>query len=84
MAFARFMSTPTGRIIRAVAGLVLVGLGFFIGGTTGIVVGIVGLVPIAAGLFNVCLIGPLIGGYFDGRKNLEGVPPGTHRGSPQH
>ncbi len=75
MAFARFMSEPAGRIIRVVAGLVLVGLGFLIGGTTGVVVGLVGLVPIAAGAFNFCLVGPLVGGYFSGRKNLESRPP---------
>lgn len=85
MAFARFMSMPTGRIIRALAGLVLIVLGFFfVGGATGALIGIVGFVPVAAGVFNFCLIGPLIGGYFDGRKNLEGVPRGRHTGSPQH
>jgi hypothetical protein len=73
MAVARFLSTPIGRIIRAVAGLGLVVVGFFvIGGRTGIVVGVVGLVPMAAATFNICLIGPFIGGYLDGRKNLEG------------
>lgn len=85
MAFARFMSQPVGRIIRAVLGLVLIALGFFwIGGTVGIVVGLVGFVPLAAGLFNFCLVGPLVGGYLDGRKNLEGTPPETPRGAPQH
>jgi hypothetical protein len=85
MAFARFMSQPAGRIIRAVAGLALIVLGFFVlGGTTGIVVGLIGFVPLAAGLFNFCLVGPLVGGYFSGRNNLEGVPPERHRGAPQH
>lgn len=85
MAFARFMSQPVGRIIRAVLGLVLIALGFFwIGGTVGIVVGLVGFVPLAAGLFNFCLVGPLVGGYLDGRKNLEGTPAETPRGAPQH
>jgi hypothetical protein len=84
MAFARFMSRPTGRIIRAVIGLALVALGFWMGGAAGIVVGIVGLVPLAAGVFNFCLIGPLIGGYFDGRKNLEGETRRPRRGAHQH
>lgn len=84
MAFARFMSQPVGRVIRAVAGLALIALGIVIGGTAGIVVGIIGLAPLAAGVFNFCLVGPLVGGYFDGRKNLEGRPPETHRGAPQH
>jgi hypothetical protein len=44
MAFARFMSQPVGRIIRAVLGLMLIALGFLV-----IVVGIIGFVPLAAG-----------------------------------
>lgn len=85
MAFARFMSTPTGRGIRAAAGLALILIGFFvIGGTAGTVIGLIGFAPVAAGVFNFCLLGPLVGGYFDGRKNLEGIPPAGRRGSPQH
>jgi hypothetical protein len=73
MAVARFLSTPIGRILRAVAGLVLVVVGIWvIGGTLGIVIGLLGLVPIAAATLHLCLIGPLIGGHLDGRKNLEG------------
>jgi hypothetical protein len=83
------MSKPIGRIIRAVLGLVLIALAFFmVGGTVGtmvgIVVGLVGLVLIAAGTFNFCVVAPFVGGYFDGRKNLEARPPVTHRGAPQH
>jgi hypothetical protein len=89
MTFSRFMSQPVGRIIRAVVGLVLIALAFFmVGGTVGtmvgIVVGLVGLVLIAAGTFNFCVVAPFVGGYFDGRKNLEARPPVTHRGAPQH
>ena len=92
MTFSRFMSQPIGRIIRAVLGLVLIALAFFVmGGTVGtvigIVVGIIGLVLIAAGTFNFCVVAPFVGGYFDGRKNLEARSPTTgrgHRGAPQH
>ena len=85
MTYARFMSRPIGRIIKAVLGLVLIALAFFVlGGTPGIVVaiigivvGLVGLVLIAAGVFDFCVLGPFVGGYFDGRKNRESVPPGT-------
>jgi hypothetical protein len=92
MTFSRFMSQPIGRIIRAVLGLVLIALAFFVmGGTVGtvvgIVVGVIGLVLIAAGTFNFCVVAPFVGGYFDGRKNLEARLPTTgrgHRGAPQH
>ncbi|MGB3635798.1 MAG: YgaP-like transmembrane domain [Rubrobacteraceae bacterium] len=83
MAFAKFMSEPIGRIIRAAAGIALIALAFFVGGTAGLIIGIVGLVPIAAGVFNFCLLGPLVGGYFSGRKNLES-PPQTRGGAAQH
>lgn len=83
MAFAKFMSEPIGRIIRAVAGLALIGIGFLVGGTVGLIIGIIGLVPLAAGVFNFCLLGPLVGGYFSGRKNLE-APTHTRGGAPQH
>jgi len=69
IAFARFMLQPGVRIIRTVPGVALVVLGFFVIG--GIVVGMIGFVP-------------LVGGYFDGRKNLEGGTPETRRGAPQH
>jgi hypothetical protein len=100
MTYARFMSRPIGRIIKAVLGLVLTTLAFKIGGMTGMasglvlgmigvhhVVAIIGLFVLAAGAFNFCPLAPFVGGYFDGRKNLEGTPPTTplwRRGAPQH
>ena len=43
------------RIFRIVAGLVLIALGFFVlSGTWGLVVGIVGLVPLLTGLVGWC------------------------------
>ncbi len=51
--FVKFMSSPAGRITRIVAGILLVGLGVLvIHGVGGIVVAVVGLVPLLAGLFD--------------------------------
>ena len=83
MAFAKFMSEPIGRIIQAAIGLALIVAGFFIGGTVGLVIGVFGLAPLAAGVFNFCLLGPLVVGYFSVRKNLESSPH-THGRAPQH
>lgn len=59
-------------MIRAIAGIVLIVLGFFvIGGTIGMIVGIVGFVPLAAGVFNFCLLGPVFGGHVSGRQNVR-------------
>ena len=68
MEFARFMSTNIGRLLRIVAGLALIGIGLWVvGGTWGIVLVIVGLVPLLAGLINVCVFAPLFGGPFQAK-----------------
>jgi hypothetical protein len=65
MEFARFMSSTAGRLIRIVAGIVLIVAGlFFAHGTLGIVLAVVGLVPLLAGIANVCVFAPLFGGPF--------------------
>lgn len=60
MSFSKFMSTGLGRSIRVIAGVVLIVLGF-VGGGGWITLSIVGLVPLIAGLMNVCLLAPLMG-----------------------
>jgi len=68
MEFARFMSTNIGRLLRIVAGLALIGIGLWVvGGTWGIVLVIVGLVPLLAGLINDCVFAPLFGGPFQAK-----------------
>jgi Inner membrane protein YgaP-like, transmembrane domain len=62
MGFAEWMSTPLGRGLRVAAGGVLIYVGLaVVQGVAGTVLAAVGLLPIATGLMNVCLIGPLIG-----------------------
>ena len=68
MAFACFMASPLGRGVRIVAGLALIGWGYSLRETTpGTVLMIVGVVPLLAGLLNLCLIAPIIGAPFSGR-----------------
>jgi len=63
MGFGKFMSSTSGRLLRIVVGAALVLAGWFwIGGIWGIVVAVVGLVPLLAGLFDVCLISALFMG----------------------
>lgn len=70
MALAQFLASPTGRIVRIIAGLILVALGFWVAESTlwQWVLIIVGLIPIAAGLFDFCLLAPLFGGPFSGEE----------------
>lgn len=68
MALAKFMAGPVGRGARIVLGIVLIVLGLsVVGDTAGLILAAVGVVPILAGVFNICLIGPIIGAPFSGR-----------------
>ena len=67
-AFAVFMASGAGRLIRIVAGVALIALGWSMRDQTlGIVLMIGGLVPLLAGVFNVCVIAPIIGAPFAGK-----------------
>lgn len=67
MGFARFMASPAGRALRIIAGAALFIIGLVaVEGTVGIVLAAVGIVPLAAGLFNLCLFAPLFGGPLHG------------------
>ena len=58
MGFVRFMSSTAGRVARGVVGLVLLVLGVVLGGLWWILA-VVGLIFIAVGVFDVCLLAPL-------------------------
>jgi hypothetical protein len=60
---AQLLASMRGRVSRGGAGLLLIGLGMFLmQGLGGWIVAVIGLVPLAAGLFDVCLIVALFGG----------------------
>ncbi len=64
-----FLASTAGRITRIVAGLVLVLIGqFVLSGAAGILLTLIGLVPVAAGLFDFCVFAPLFGKPFSGPK----------------
>lgn len=64
MAFARFMATPAGRILRIVIGIIIIWIGVMMDKPAGYVLEVIGLIPIVAGVMNWCLIAPLIGAPF--------------------
>jgi hypothetical protein len=67
--FVKFMASTTGRITRIVAGLALIAWGLFgLDGSTGVIVAVVGLVPLLAGLVDVCVFAPLFGNPFKGTQ----------------
>jgi Inner membrane protein YgaP-like, transmembrane domain len=68
-ALVNFLASSTGRIVRIVAGLALIAWGLLsLGGTIGIVVAVIGVVPLAAGLLDFCIFAPLFGRPLSGPK----------------
>jgi hypothetical protein len=64
-----FLASPTGRIVRAVAGVALVLWGLLgLSGATAVVIILIGLVPLVAPLLDVCVFAPLFGAPFSGPK----------------
>jgi len=68
MAFAQFMNSTFGRIFRIVVGGALIGAGAALGDGVGIALIVVGLVPLAAGIFDVCLLAPILSVPWSGAK----------------
>jgi Zn-dependent protease len=68
-AFARFMASGYGRVVRLGLGIALVAVGLtLVPQPAGLAVAAFGLVPIAAGVFNLCPVAPLWGGHFFGSQ----------------
>ncbi|MCJ7435375.1 MAG: DUF2892 domain-containing protein [Anaerolineales bacterium] len=67
----KFLASRNGRIVRIVVGAALVAWGFFgnfNSAWVGAILIIVGLVPLLAGIFDVCVFAPLFGKPFNGKK----------------
>lgn len=66
----RFFNSPAGRVARVVLGLVLIVVGVSLGGWWWLLA-LLGLLPLAAGLFNFCTLAPLFGMPLSGRRFQE-------------
>ncbi len=74
MGFAHFISSLYGRLLRFVTGVGLIALGLgVIRGIGGVVLAVVGIVPLVASVFNFRGFAPLFGGPFQA-KDLQPVP----------
>jgi hypothetical protein len=71
-ATADWLLSTQGRIARIVVGslLIILGLGI-IGGFLGVLLMIIGAVPIASGAYGTLLVGPLLGRDIHGRRSEE-------------
>ncbi len=72
--FLQFIASQNGRILRALAGIALIVIGYLVGDTAGWIIAIIGLVPLAAGVFDFCLLAPLMGRPFWGRDIRRRTP----------
>jgi len=64
---AQFLASGAGRTVRAVAGLALIWWGFsHRSGPVGVLVMLIGVIPLAAGVFDFCVLSRLLGGPFSG------------------
>ena len=67
--FISFMASTAGRVLRIVAGIALIAWGLVgLGGTVGVIVAVVGALPLLAGLFDFCIFAPLFGCPLNGAK----------------
>jgi|GEM_PF-208011 len=65
--FFAFMASAAGRISRIAAGVVLIVVGVLLGGGWW-ALEVVGLVPLAAGILDVCVFAPLFRRPFNGAR----------------
>jgi len=56
----RFMNGSAGRSVRVLAGVALIIAGLTTGGAGGLILAVVGVVPLAAGAAGICLAAPLL------------------------
>jgi hypothetical protein len=69
MSFVSFMRGPAGRGTRVLVGAGMIAAGIAIGGTAGVALAIVGVVPLVAGITNICLFAPLFGLTLRGQQH---------------
>ena len=67
--FVSFMQTPAGRVTRVVGGVALIGSGLIgLGGVGGYIMAALGVIPLAAGLFDFCVLAPFFRIPWSGAK----------------
>jgi len=69
----KFLASKSGRLTRVIAGIALIAWGLLgLDGAAGIIVAVIGLVPLLAGTVDVCVFAPLFGNPFKGPEIRRG------------
>lgn len=77
MQLFKFLGSEVGRIVRGLAGMILIAFGIWVvQGTWQWILIIIGLLPLAAGLFDFCLFAPLFGLPFVGERLRNSLSEG--------
>lgn len=72
MGFVQFMLSIAGRLLRVVAGAVIIWLALArLEAPWSYLFAMIGLIPILAGVFNFCLLGPLFSADLWGRPKAS-------------
>ncbi|HSD49658.1 MAG TPA: YgaP-like transmembrane domain [Actinomycetota bacterium] len=66
--FGQFMASTAGRVTRGAIGIALIVAGVLVGGVVGWVLGAFGVILVAAGLFDFCVITGLVDNIWSGRE----------------
>lgn len=77
--FGQFMAATAGRVTRGAIGIALIVAGVLVGGVAGWVLGAFGVLLVAAGLFDFCVITGLVDNIWSGRE----VRARGRRGAPR-
>jgi hypothetical protein len=70
----KFLASPTGRVVRVVAGLIIIVIGVVaVNETLGWVLVVIGAVPLVAGALDKCVLAPVVGLPLGGKKLREAL-----------
>jgi hypothetical protein len=79
MTFVTFMTSNQGRMMRVIAGIMLMSIGLFvIKDTPGTILALIALIPIAGGALDFCVAGVLMGYPFRGTNAREQLARERH------
>lgn len=79
--FVSFILSPAGRALRVIAGILLLSLGLRLGSPLGNLLAVIALVPLIAGIFDFCIFGKILGGFYNGNTMREALH--KQQGKPQ-
>jgi hypothetical protein len=70
--FARFINSSTGRVFRLIVGMGFLVVGYlFRDQTLGVIAMVFSILPLSAGVFDLCYVSAVLGGPLSGTKIRE-------------